>query len=194
LLNASVGVQRVIGRVRRPSSQESARVVRTPSRIRVSHPTRDPMASTHLLLRSQRRRRTIALPNLVIPRHLPIRAALRQLGHERTVAVAVAGIVLGASFLSVSPGRSDGATGGPTGDGPSARLGIGGPVDDDGGGYGRVVSSYAEDPEDQRTDAAAAAPAALVGLTVTATVPRPSRRRAPRQPPRRKYDPPRDFS
>lgn len=166
MLNASVGVQRVIGRVRRPSSQESTRVARPPSRIRVSHPTRDPMASTHLLLRSQRRRRTIALPTLVIPRQLPIRAALRQLGHERTVAVAVAGIVLGASFLSVSPGRTDGATGGPTGDGPSARLGIGGPVDNDGSGYGRVVSSYAEDPEDESTDAAAAAPADVAEIPV----------------------------
>jgi murein DD-endopeptidase MepM/ murein hydrolase activator NlpD len=162
LLNASVGVQRVIGRVRRPSSQESMRVVRTPSRIRVSHPTRDPMASNHLLLRSQRRRRIIALPTLVIPRHLPIRAALRQLGHERTVAVAVAGIVLGASFLSVSPSQSSGATGGPTGDGPSSRLGIGGPVDDDGDGYGQVVASYTEDPADETTGAAAAAPAADV--------------------------------
>ena len=164
MLNASVGVQRVIGRVRRPSSQESTRVVRTPSRIRVSHPTRDPMASTHLLLRSQRRRRTIALPNLAIPRHLPIRAALRQLGHERTVAVAVAAIVLGASFLSVSPGRTDGAIGGPTGDGPSSRLGIGGPVDDDGDGYGQVVSSYAEDPADETSAAAAAARADVVEI------------------------------
>ena len=159
MLNASVGVQRVIGRVRRPSSQESTRVVR-PSRIRVSHPTRDPMASTHLLLRTQRRRRSIALPVLAIPRLLSIRAALRHLGHERTVAIAVAAIVLGASFLSVSPGRTGGDTGGPSGDGPAPRLGIGGPVgDDDGNGYGRVVSSYAEDTADETADTAAAAPA-----------------------------------
>jgi murein DD-endopeptidase MepM/ murein hydrolase activator NlpD len=157
LLNASVGVQRVIGRVRRPSSQESRRVVSTPPRIRVSHPTRDPMASTHLLLRSQRRRRSIALPALAIPRLLTIRAVLRHLGHERTVAIAVAAIVLGASFLSVSPGRTGGDTGGPSGDGPAPRLGIGGPVgDEDGNGYGRVVSSYAEDAA---ADTAAAAPA-----------------------------------
>ena len=162
MLNASVGVQRVIGRVRRPSSQESTRVVRTPSRIRVSQPTRDPMASTHLLLRSQRRRRTIALPTLVIPRHLSVRAALRRLGHERTVAVAVAAIVLGASFLSVTPGRPGGDTGGPTGDGPAPRLGIGGPVDDDGDGFGRVVSSYAAEPAGDDAHVAAAAPAADV--------------------------------
>ncbi|HTE65187.1 MAG TPA: M23 family metallopeptidase [Candidatus Binatia bacterium] len=124
------------------------------------------MASTHLLLRSQRRRRPIALPTLVIPRHLPIRAALRQLGHERTVAVAVAAIVLGASFLSVSPGRAGGDTGGPTGDGPAPRLGIGGPVGDDGSGYGRVVSSYAEEPSDEDAAAAAAAAADAVEIPV----------------------------
>jgi len=159
LLNASVGVQRVIGRVRRSPSQESTRVVRTPTRIRVSHPTRDPMASTHLHLRSQRRRRTFTLPAVAIPRHLPIRAALGRLGHERTVAVAVAGIVLGASFLSVAPGRAGGDTGGPTGDGPAPRLGISGPVED--GEYGRVVESYVEEPADQTT---AGAPAAAVEI------------------------------
>ena len=171
MLNASVGVQRVIGRVRRSSSQESTRVVSTPSRIRVSHPTRDPMASTHLYHRSQARRSTFALPalaiprhlampRLAIPRHLSIRTTLRRLGHERTTAVAVAGIVLAASFLSVTPGRPSGDTGGPTGDGPGPRLAIGGPVGDGGTEYGNVVSSYDEDPADETTDAAAAGPAA----------------------------------
>ena len=171
MLNASVGVQRVIGRVRRSSSQESTRVVSTPSRIRVSHPTRDPMASTHLYHRSQARRSTFALPalaiprhlampRLAIPRHLSIRTTLRRLGHERTTAVAVAGIVLAASFLSVTPGRPSGDTGGPTGDGPGPRLAIGGPVGDGGTEYGNVVSSYEEDAADETTDAAAAGPAA----------------------------------
>jgi murein DD-endopeptidase MepM/ murein hydrolase activator NlpD len=116
------------------------------------------MASTHLLLRSQRRRRIIALPALAFPRPGQLRTALRRLGHERTVAVAVAAIVLGASFLSVSPGRTGGDTGGPNGDGPAPRLGIGGPLGDDGTGYGRVVSSYAdEEPEDKTAEAAAPA-------------------------------------
>ena len=171
MLNASVGVQRVIGRVRRSSSQESTRVVSTPTRIRVSHPTRDPMASTHLYHRSQATPqhlraaclgdpRHLAMPRLAIPRHLSIRTTLRRLGHERTTAVAVAGIVLAASFLSVSPGRPSGDTGGPTGDGPGPRLAIGGPVGDGGTEYGNVVSSYEEDPADETTDAAAARPAA----------------------------------
>jgi murein DD-endopeptidase MepM/ murein hydrolase activator NlpD len=170
LLNASVGVQRVIGRVRRSSSQESTRGVSTPTRIRVSHPTRDPMASTHLYHRSQARRSTFALPalaiprhlampRLAIPRHLSIRTTLRRLGHERSTAVAVAGIVLAASFLSVSPGRPSGDTGGPTGDGPGPRLAIGGPVGDGGTEYGNVVSSYEDEPADETTDAAAAGPA-----------------------------------
>ena len=100
------------------------------------------------------------MPRLAIPRHLSIRTTLRRLGHERTTAVAVAGIVLAASFLSVTPGRPSGDTGGPTGDGPGPRLAIGGPVGDGGTEYGNVVSSYDEDPADETTDAAAARPAA----------------------------------
>ena len=163
MLNASVGVQRVIGRVRRSSSLESTRVVRTPTRSRVHYSTRDPMASTHLHLRSNRRRRTFVLPSLAGLRGLrpvPIRAVLGRLGHERTVAVAIAGIVLGASFLSVAPAGLGGDTGGPSGDGPSPRLGIGGPVGDDGDIYGRVEAYYADEAAgDAATDAAAVAAA-----------------------------------
>jgi murein DD-endopeptidase MepM/ murein hydrolase activator NlpD len=80
------------------------------------------------------------------------------------VAVAVAAIVLGASFLSVDPGRTGGDTGGPTGDGPAPRLAIGGPGGDDETGYGQVVSSYAEDAADRTADGAAAAPANVVEI------------------------------
>jgi murein DD-endopeptidase MepM/ murein hydrolase activator NlpD len=129
------------------------RVASTPTRSRAPHPVRDPMASTHLLLRSNRHRRTFVLPSVALPRRLPIRVALRRLGHERTVAVAIAGIVLGASLLSVSPGGLGGDTGGPTGDGPAPRLGIGGPVGDDGDPYGRVESAYVDTPvEDTSAD------------------------------------------
>ena len=170
------------------------RVVRTPSRSRVSHPTRDPMASTHLYHRSQARRpsfslpafalpalaipRHLALPSLAIPRHLSVRTTLRRLGHERSTAIAVAGIVLAASFLSVSPGRpsgdagGSGDTGGPTGDGPGPRLGIGGPVGGGGSEYGNVVSSYEEEPADETTDAAAAGRAAVDTATVVDIPPR----------------------
>ena len=161
MLNASVGVQRVIGRVRRSTSLESTRVVSTPLRSRVIYPVRDPMASTHLHLRSHRRRRTLALPSVAMPRRFPLRTALGRLGHERTVAIAIAGIILGASFLSVAPGSPRGDTGGPSGDGPAPRLGIGGPVGDDSDTYGRVEAAYADQAAEESTNAAAYARPAL---------------------------------
>ncbi len=135
------------------------RVESTPPRSRVTYPVRDPMASTHLLRRSQRRRRVFTLPALAIPRSFQVGAALGRLGHERTVAIAVAGIVLGASFLSVAPGNANGGdTGGPTGDGPGPRLAIGGPVGDDGDVYGRVETAYADAPVDSADASASAKP------------------------------------
>jgi murein DD-endopeptidase MepM/ murein hydrolase activator NlpD len=121
------------------------------------------MATTHLHLRSNRRRRAFVLPSVAIPRHVPLRATLARLGHERTVAIAIAGIVLGASFLSVAPGGPRGDTGGPTGDGPAPRLGIGGPIadDSDSDGYGRVEAAYAAEPAADPADAAAYARPAL---------------------------------
>jgi murein DD-endopeptidase MepM/ murein hydrolase activator NlpD len=99
------------------------------------------------------------LPKLPALRTLSIRGLVSRLGHERTVAIAVAGIVLGASFLSVAPGRSSGDTGGPTGDGPEARLAVGGAIED-GPSIGRIEEDYAASAE---TDAAAyAEPAANV--------------------------------
>jgi murein DD-endopeptidase MepM/ murein hydrolase activator NlpD len=120
------------------------------------------MASPHLHLRSHRSRpkRTLALPTLALPRAFSLRTALVRLGHERTVAVAVAGIVLGASFLSVAPGRAGGGdTGGPTGDGPAPRLGIGGPVGDL---AGRIEESYVEAPVDAPVNAVGHTPALAV--------------------------------
>jgi murein DD-endopeptidase MepM/ murein hydrolase activator NlpD len=134
-------------------------VVSTPTRSRVTYPVRDPMASTHLLRRSQRRRRVFTLPALTIPRPGALRTALTHLGHERTVAIAVAGIVLGASFLSVAPGNTSGGdTGGPTGDGPGPRLAIGGPVGDNGDVYGRVETAYADAPVDSADASASTKP------------------------------------
>jgi len=122
------------------------------------------MASTHLLRRSQRRRRrAFTLPALrasAILRPTAIRAALAHLGHERTVAIAVASIVLGASFLSVAPAGARGDTGGPTGDGPSPRLGIGGTITND-DMLGRVETAYVDQVPAATADSAAyARPAA----------------------------------
>ncbi len=68
---------------------------------------------------------------------------IARIGPDRTVAVAVAAILLGASALSVSVGPA-GATGGPTGDGPAPRIAVGGGAGDriDGAGsveYGEPV-------------------------------------------------------
>ncbi len=151
MLNASIGVQRVMGRLRRSSTEEMS-AMPVPTRTRVAR--RTPSTSIHLHPQTRRRQRTLALPSLralAAVRTLSVRRVVSRLGHERTVAIAVAGIVLGASILSVAPGRPGGDTGGPTGDGPEPRLAVGGAVDND-SPIGNVAEDYAADPA---TDAAA---------------------------------------
>jgi murein DD-endopeptidase MepM/ murein hydrolase activator NlpD len=65
---------------------------------------------------------------------------LNRLGHDRTVALAAAGILLGASVLSVAPAVRGGATGGPIGAGAEARLSVGGSADSN--GIGSVEAAY----------------------------------------------------
>jgi murein DD-endopeptidase MepM/ murein hydrolase activator NlpD len=102
---------------------------------------RSPVIHARRLSQGHRRRRPFALPDLTAAR-----AFVAGLGHEKTVAVAVAGIVLGASFLSVSPSRG-GDTGGPNGDGPEPRVAVAGAVDglseSGSGGIGSVEEDYA---------------------------------------------------
>ena len=74
----------------------------------------------------------------------PLRLVVGHLGHERIVAIAVAGIVLGASFASVTPGAPTGDTGGPTGNGAAPRMALLGGYDEDGNGFGAVVEDYAD--------------------------------------------------
>ena len=102
MLNASVGVQRVIGRLRRPSSEGP-----TPDAT-LHDPPASPWLSqvrsrlhavagiAHLAAGSDRRRtRPMAAR--------PVRRSLiGRIGQDRVVAVAVAGIVLVASVASVS--------------------------------------------------------------------------------------------
>jgi murein DD-endopeptidase MepM/ murein hydrolase activator NlpD len=160
LLNASVGVQRVIGRLRRPESQEPNRAITLQHRSRIAarHVRRSvdsATSSARFLPRGAHRRRTITLPSL------PTLAVLGRMGHERTVAVAVAGIVLGASVLSIAPGGApSGDTGGPTGDGSAPRLAVGGTIDDD-SPVGYVETAYLDEFTDP-TDTEALAPAANV--------------------------------
>ncbi len=151
MLNASVGVQRVMGRLRRPVSQEPTpattlqyRSRAAARRVRVS--VDSAAASARSLPRTTHRRSTRTWRSITLPAFprlsLPTLAVLGRMGHERTVAVAVAGIVLAASVLSVTPGGSpSGDTGGPSGDGPAPRLAVGGTIDD-GSGVGQVEAEY----------------------------------------------------
>ena len=65
------------------------------------------------------RRRVGRSVNLVAP-------LLGRLGHDRAVAIAVAGILLGASVVSLSGGRTAAATGGTDGPGTAPRIAVGG--------------------------------------------------------------------
>ena len=167
MLNASVGVQRVMGRLRRPRLPEppSQPPVTSPLHVRSRSAARqvrdgmgDAAASARLLPSTHRRRagRSLALPGL----HL--RPFSLRLGHERTVAVAVAGIVLGASFLSAGSASPGGDTGGPTGDGPGPRLALAAGFAGD-AALGSIEEDYAApdaeaDPEVAPVASAASAP------------------------------------
>lgn len=126
MLNASVGVQRVLVRLRRTESQEPTQATPLQQRSR--------MAARRSRLRLPRTRFTRPSLSMI--------TLLARLGHERAVAIAVAGIVLGASVLSIVPGASaSGATGGPDGDGPAPRVAVGGTVEDD-SPIGEVGADY----------------------------------------------------
>ncbi|OGO54783.1 MAG: hypothetical protein A2Z32_07470 [Chloroflexi bacterium RBG_16_69_14] len=127
MLNASVGFQRVLGRLRRPPNHRptSVRTVQVRS-LAVAHQVRRGLHSV------------VAASRLFPARERPMavhraagsgrRSLIGRLGPDRAVAVAVAGILLGASVISVSAGRPAPATGGPTGDGPGPRIAVGGGV------------------------------------------------------------------
>jgi murein DD-endopeptidase MepM/ murein hydrolase activator NlpD len=77
---------------------------------------------------------------------VPLRRMALALGHERVLAVSVAGIVLTASFLSVTPGRANGDTGGTRGAGAAPRLSVGG--SSDGSDVGSVEERYTDPSAD----------------------------------------------
>ncbi|MGP1673940.1 MAG: peptidoglycan DD-metalloendopeptidase family protein [Candidatus Limnocylindrales bacterium] len=119
-----------------------------------------PSTSTHIYPAPHaRQRRRLVVPSLAALRGLPVRSLLTRpgtfrlavghLGHERIVAIAAAGILLGASVLSVAPGGSSGDTGGPSGDGSAPRLAVGGSGDGD--DVGSVEEAYVQ-PTDHSTD------------------------------------------
>jgi murein DD-endopeptidase MepM/ murein hydrolase activator NlpD len=125
LLNASVGVQRVLGRLRRPPSYRppSATNLRTRSVAAAQHVQRglhDLVAASRLV--PMRDRWTVADQAPSAHR----RSLIGRLGPDRAVAMAVVAILLGASVASVSAGQRTPSTGGPNGNGPAPRLAIGG--------------------------------------------------------------------
>ena len=174
MLNASVGVQRVLGRLRRPQSPSPATFraepIVGPRRLR---PAARPMTAVR-----RRRAPRIAVPALsmrsILVPVLALRQGFLQLGHERTVAVSVAAIVLAASFLSIGPGgASAGDTGGPTGDGPAPRIAVGGDLGDDASleEGGRIDESYLAEGA---TDPAIEEPGDVAGTTSEAIVAAPA--------------------
>ena len=130
MLNASVGVQRVIGRLRRPRSLESDPAPTAPdpeswllAQARPAVGCARPLATSPRISRPPRTADAHAgpcRPTSSAP------ALLARLGPDRVVALAVAVIVLGASVverLGRGPAKRRGPIGGTTGDGdgPAAR-------------------------------------------------------------------------
>jgi murein DD-endopeptidase MepM/ murein hydrolase activator NlpD len=172
LLNASVGVQRVLGRLRRPQIDPTMTSLPAPRRVAIrgismSGVRRSPVARR--FAHPVRRSPAVVVPGVAdirrILRAIPVRRIARELGHERLVAVAVAVIVLGASFLSVTPIRSSGATGGTSGDGQSPRLAIG--ASGDGTDVGSVQEDYLDSSAYVGADPDVSAVRRAYGIDVT---------------------------
>jgi murein DD-endopeptidase MepM/ murein hydrolase activator NlpD len=138
LLNASVGVQRVLGRLRRPpsnraSSASTFRVRSLAAARRTRHDVLSATAATASRLVRQRDQRA-GLHGLV---RSDRRSLVARLGPDRTVAIAVAAILLGASVVSASAAGPAPATGGTNGPGTDVRIAVGGGI---GFGHGGTIS------------------------------------------------------
>ena len=136
MLNASVGVERVRGRFRRPPDHRPASIESRPNRsFAAAHEVRRGLHSAvqaSRLVPVRHHHRTVV--QAAAPR-VAHRSLIARLGPDRAVALAVAGILLGASVVSVSAGivgvsagRAAPATGGTTGDGPAPRIAVGGGI------------------------------------------------------------------
>ena len=152
MLNAPVGVQRVIGRLRRSSSEGSTpAITQTRSRdvaAQVRGHLREAAGYAHFMPTRSRRRSG--------PAARPLRVSLvGRIGHDRLLAVLVAGIVLLASVASVSASGSvspkgKAPVGGTSGDGAAPRLAVGGVLGADQSGTtdqtGSVDAAYPSEP------------------------------------------------
>lgn len=142
MLNAPAGVQRVMGRLRRPDSEAptpATSPIRSLTMAASIGRLREVAGFAHLLPARNRRR--------VLPAARPIRRSLiGRIGQDRVLAAAVAGIVLAASVVSVSA-NSSAPTGGTDGEGTAPRLAIGGDTGStDGDGTGTVEAAYPSNP------------------------------------------------
>ena len=123
MLNATVGVQRALARLRADTTR--------PRAARRTH-----QRSIHAVRVIQAHfNGTGRVTGTVEPTDLARRLRHRRITAQRTLPIAVAGLVLVASFAPYLP-ASSGPTGGPTGDGPDVRLAIGGAIGLDRTGHG----------------------------------------------------------
>lgn len=127
MLNASVGVQRVLGRVRRPLDRQGSSI--EPSQRRSLAAAFHVRRGLHSVVDASRlvpyrdRRPTVHLGAAPLGAQ---RSLLARLGPDRAVAVALTAILLGASVVSVSAGGPTPSTGGTQGSGTASRVAVGG--------------------------------------------------------------------
>ena len=135
MLNASVGFQRVLGRLRRPvkdgpasDAPREARQFAVAPKLR--HGVHVVVAASRLAPVREPRTTIVAAAPVVVARNetpaQPRRSLISRLGHERAVAMVVVAIVVGASVISVSAGHPAGPTGDTNGAGTEPRLAVGG--------------------------------------------------------------------
>lgn len=142
MLNASVGVQRAIGRLRRPpsTSASSAKTVavRLGAALHLERRARAVVEASRLAPRIDRVARGLDAAHPTRQARISLSA---RVGHDRVVALAAAAILLGASVVSVSASRPAPAIGDTNGAGADVRIAVGG-----GNGAGKVGIVTEEDP------------------------------------------------
>ena len=134
MLNASVGVQRAIGRLRRPSGSRVTSVLTLAvSRFAGLHPerrVRDVVARSRSAWRPDVRISSVAGRDIAARPARQARISLiARVGHERTVALVAAAILLSASAIGISAGSPVAAIGNTSDTGSEVRLTVGGGVD-----------------------------------------------------------------
>ena len=156
MLNASVGFQRVLGRVRRPFNDRPAsdaprEARRSAIAPKVRHGIRSVVEASRLApIREHRAAAVVVEAPAVASATAPAehrRSLISRLGHDRVVAVAVAAILVGASVISISAGKPGGATGSTNGAGQAARIAIGGGTTGDIGGTTGANGTIESGPE-----------------------------------------------